>query len=269
MSEEELVERPPADRVHLPAAQPVRLAHRDAERPHGPAAEAAAGGPGRRRHASCSTYLLLGDLDLQGEPQKPKLDYKPAEPLRRAAAAGRDRPGAGQPAEAGAGRRADRGARRQHRPRGRHAVAAPRPRRGPSRPAAARPPARRGRRGRPAAEWQVPLLKQIATETGTTSLIVTHDTRIMNLADRIVHMERGRIESNVVVAERLFVREGLRQCAGRSRRSCPRSSRRSPTRCWSASTRTSRCGRTTWHAHPGRAGGVRSPARRSSGRATR
>ena len=33
----------------------------------------------------------------------------------------------------------------------------------------------------------------------------------MNLADRIVHMERGRIESNVVVAERLFVREGLRQ----------------------------------------------------------
>src|SRR5262245_50699019 len=33
----------------------------------------------------------------------------------------------------------------------------------------------------------------------------------MNLADRIVHMERGRIESNVVVAERLFVRNGLRQ----------------------------------------------------------
>ena len=33
----------------------------------------------------------------------------------------------------------------------------------------------------------------------------------MNLADRIVHMERGRIESNVVVAERLFVRDGLRQ----------------------------------------------------------
>ena len=33
----------------------------------------------------------------------------------------------------------------------------------------------------------------------------------MNLADRIVHMERGRIESNVVVAERLFVREWLRQ----------------------------------------------------------
>ena len=61
------------------------------------------------------------------------------------------------------------------------------------------------------AEWQLPLLKRIASERGTTSLIVTHDPRIMNLADRIVHMERGRIESNVVVAERLFVRAGLRQ----------------------------------------------------------
>ncbi len=61
------------------------------------------------------------------------------------------------------------------------------------------------------ADWQVPLLSRVAAETGTTSLIVTHDARIMNLADRIVHMERGRIESNVVVAERLFVREGLRR----------------------------------------------------------
>ena len=59
--------------------------------------------------------------------------------------------------------------------------------------------------------WQLPLLKQIAGAGGTTSLIVTHDPRIMNLADRIVHMERGRVESNVVVAERLFVRAGLRR----------------------------------------------------------
>jgi putative ABC transport system ATP-binding protein len=35
----------------------------------------------------------------------------------------------------------------------------------------------------------------------------------MNRADRIVHMERGRIVSNVVVAERLFVLEGIRKCA--------------------------------------------------------
>ncbi len=61
-------------------------------------------------------------------------------------------------------------------------------------------------------DWQVPLLDKLVTEVGTTSLIVTHDSRIMNLADRIVHMEKGKIVTNVVVAERLFVREGLRQC---------------------------------------------------------
>jgi putative ABC transport system ATP-binding protein len=61
-------------------------------------------------------------------------------------------------------------------------------------------------------EEQLSLLKQLTVEKGTTSLIVTHDARIMNRADRIVHMERGRIVSNVVVAERLFVTEGLRRC---------------------------------------------------------
>ena len=62
-------------------------------------------------------------------------------------------------------------------------------------------------------EEQAVLLKELAVETGATSLIVTHDARIMNRADRIVHMERGRIVSNVVVAERLFVTEGLRKAA--------------------------------------------------------
>ncbi len=60
---------------------------------------------------------------------------------------------------------------------------------------------------------QAELLPELADTTGTTSLIVTHDARIMNRADRIVHMERGRIVSNLVVAERLFVTEGLRACA--------------------------------------------------------
>lgn len=46
--------------------------------------------------------------------------------------------------------------------------------------------------------------------TGTTSLIVTHDSRIMNTAHRIVEMERGRITRNVVVAERMFIYDGLR-----------------------------------------------------------
>jgi putative ABC transport system ATP-binding protein len=51
-----------------------------------------------------------------------------------------------------------------------------------------------------------------ATAKGCTSVIVTHDRRIMNEADRIVEMGQGRIRSNVVVAERLFIYEGLRRC---------------------------------------------------------
>ena len=51
-----------------------------------------------------------------------------------------------------------------------------------------------------------------ATPKGCTSVIVTHDSRIMNEADRIVEMGQGRIRSNVVVAERLFIYNGLRRC---------------------------------------------------------
>jgi putative ABC transport system ATP-binding protein len=39
----------------------------------------------------------------------------------------------------------------------------------------------------------VTLLKRLGTERGTTTLMVTHDTKIMSLADRIVTMEEGRI----------------------------------------------------------------------------
>ncbi len=60
---------------------------------------------------------------------------------------------------------------------------------------------------------QAAMIPEMTREKGATSLIVTHDARIMNRADRIVHMERGKIVSNVVVAERLFVTEGLRRCA--------------------------------------------------------
>ncbi len=60
---------------------------------------------------------------------------------------------------------------------------------------------------------QAAMLPELSREKGATSLIVTHDARIMNRADRIVHMERGKIVSNVVVAERLFVAEGIRKCA--------------------------------------------------------
>jgi putative ABC transport system ATP-binding protein len=39
----------------------------------------------------------------------------------------------------------------------------------------------------------VALLKRLGTERGTTTLMVTHDTKIMSLADRIITMEDGRI----------------------------------------------------------------------------
>lgn len=39
----------------------------------------------------------------------------------------------------------------------------------------------------------VSLLKRLGQERGTTTLMVTHDTRILDMADRIVTMEDGRI----------------------------------------------------------------------------
>lgn len=158
------------------------------------------------------TYLLLGDRDIQGKPQKPRVEYKPAAlsgGQRQRVAVARaiiNRPKLVLADEPTAALDANTGlavitllrnlARARSEDELRRLV---------------RSPADTSEGGR-LADWQVPLLKRIAADTGTTSLIVTHDARIMNLADRIVHMERGRIESNVVVAERLFVREGLRQC---------------------------------------------------------
>jgi putative ABC transport system ATP-binding protein len=39
----------------------------------------------------------------------------------------------------------------------------------------------------------VTLLKRLGTERGTTTLMVTHDSKIMDLADRIITMDEGRI----------------------------------------------------------------------------
>lgn len=39
-------------------------------------------------------------------------------------------------------------------------------------------------------------LKKLAREQGTTVLVVTHDPRIEDIADRIVHLEDGRIQTN-------------------------------------------------------------------------
>jgi putative ABC transport system ATP-binding protein len=57
----------------------------------------------------------------------------------------------------------------------------------------------------------VNLLKKLSQEEGCTSLIVTHDNRILDVADRIVSMVNGRIKSNILVQEEVEICEFLRQ----------------------------------------------------------
>ena len=42
----------------------------------------------------------------------------------------------------------------------------------------------------------VNLMQKLAKEQGCTILLVTHDNRILDVADRIVHMEDGRLGNN-------------------------------------------------------------------------
>jgi putative ABC transport system ATP-binding protein len=58
----------------------------------------------------------------------------------------------------------------------------------------------------------VNLLKTLAREQRTTSLIVTHDNRILDVADRIVNMVDGRIKKNVLIKEAATVCEFLSSC---------------------------------------------------------
>jgi len=58
----------------------------------------------------------------------------------------------------------------------------------------------------------VNLLKRLAQEEGCTSLIVTHDNRILDVADRIVSMVNGHIKSNILVQEEIEICEFLKQC---------------------------------------------------------
>jgi putative ABC transport system ATP-binding protein len=57
----------------------------------------------------------------------------------------------------------------------------------------------------------VNLLRKFAKEKDATILIVTHDNRILDVADRIVNMVDGRIVSDVVVSEAAAICEFLRK----------------------------------------------------------
>jgi putative ABC transport system ATP-binding protein len=47
----------------------------------------------------------------------------------------------------------------------------------------------------------VNLMQKLAREQGSTILMVTHDNRILDIADRIVHMEDGRLVNNAMLQE--------------------------------------------------------------------
>ncbi|MEM9136297.1 MAG: ABC transporter ATP-binding protein, partial [Cyanobacteria bacterium P01_F01_bin.42] len=44
----------------------------------------------------------------------------------------------------------------------------------------------------------VTLMQKLAKEQGSTILLVTHDNRILDIADRIVHMEDGQLANQAV-----------------------------------------------------------------------
>lgn len=58
----------------------------------------------------------------------------------------------------------------------------------------------------------VNLFRQMAEEEKTTIIIVTHDNRILDVADRIVNLVDGRIRSDVLVQEAAIVSQMLMRC---------------------------------------------------------
>ncbi len=59
----------------------------------------------------------------------------------------------------------------------------------------------------------VELFQHLATEQGTTIILVTHDNRILDVADRIVSLTDGRIKSDVLVREAASISKMLAACS--------------------------------------------------------
>ncbi len=58
----------------------------------------------------------------------------------------------------------------------------------------------------------VTMFQEMARDQGCTIIIVTHDNRILDVADRIVKMVDGRIHSNQLVRETAKICDYLREC---------------------------------------------------------
>jgi putative ABC transport system ATP-binding protein len=65
---------------------------------------------------------------------------------------------------------------------------------------------------RDAGREAIELLRQLAREDRCTVMIVTHDSRILDAADRMINMVDGHVVSNVVVRQALMLCEFLRKC---------------------------------------------------------
>jgi len=59
----------------------------------------------------------------------------------------------------------------------------------------------------------VNIFKELAQDQGSTILIVTHDNRILDVADRIINMVDGYVASDVDVAESITIAGFLKKCS--------------------------------------------------------
>jgi putative ABC transport system ATP-binding protein len=59
----------------------------------------------------------------------------------------------------------------------------------------------------------VDLLQKLAKEERTTIILVTHDSRILDVADRIVNLVDGKIRSDVLVREASIISQMLAKCS--------------------------------------------------------